>query len=111
MNRLIKGDKVRVISGKEKGKEGVILSINTKKQTAIVEGIWLVKKHQKPNQQNQDGGIVEINKPIPLCKLMLLDPKTKNGVTKVKYGFDKDKRKIRISKKGNNEIGKTGIAK
>ena len=111
MNRLIKGDKVRVISGKEKGKEGVILSINLKKQTAIVEGINLSKKHQKPTQQNQEGGIVEINRPMPLCKLMLIDPKGKFGVTKVKYGYDKNNKKIRISKKDNSEIGKVSKTK
>lgn len=105
MNRLVKGDKVRVISGKEKGKDGIILSINPKKQTAIVEGVWLVKKHQKPTQENQEGGIVEINRPIPLCKLALID-QNKSGVTKVKYGFNKDNKKVRISKKTNAEISK-----
>ncbi len=103
MKRLVKGDKVRVISGKEKGKDGIILSINRKNDTAIVEGIWVVKKHQKPNQENQDGGIIEINRPIPLCKLALLDPK-KGGIAKVKYGYDKDNKKVRISKKTNSEI-------
>lgn len=105
MKRLVKGDKVRVISGKEKGKDGIILSIDRKNDTAIVEGIWVVKKHQKPNQENQDGGIVEINRPIPLCKLALLDPK-KGGIVKVKYGYDKDNNKVRISKKTNSEITK-----
>lgn len=106
MNRLVKGDKVRVISGKEKGKDGIILSVDLKKQTAIVEGIWLVKKHQKPTQENQEGGIVEINRPIPLCKLALIDQKGKAGVTKVKYGRNKDNKKVRISKKTNEEIGR-----
>lgn len=106
MNRLIKGDKVRVISGKEKGKDGIILSINTKDQTAIVEGVWIIKKHQKPNQQNQEGGIVEINRPIPLCKLALIDPKGKEGIIKVRFGKNKDNKKVRISKKSNEEIAK-----
>ena len=106
MNRLVKGDKVRVISGKEKGKDGIILSIDTKKQTAIVEGIWLVKKHQKPTQENQEGGIVEINRPIPLCKLALIDPKGKSGIIKVKFGKNKDNKKVRMSKKTNEEITK-----
>ncbi len=106
MNRLIKGDKVRVISGKEKGKDGIILSIDTKKQTAIVEGVYLCKKHQKPTQENQEGGIVEINKPIPLCKLALIDPKGKQGIVKVKFAKNKDNKKVRMSKKTNEEIGK-----
>lgn len=104
MNRLIKGDKVRVISGSQKGKEGIILSINLKNNTAIVEGINLAKKHQKPNQENQDGGIVEINKPIHLSKLAYIDPKGKGSISKIKYVIDKSGKKTRVTKKTNTEI-------
>ncbi len=98
MNRLIKGDRVRVISGKLKGLEGVILSVNLKSQTAIVEGINKIKKHVKPNQENEKGGIVEIDAPIKLCKLALIDPKGKGATTKVKYEKDKNNKKVRITK-------------
>lgn len=99
MNRLVKGDKVRVISGKLKGSQGIILSINLKEQTAIVEGINKIKKSVKPNQNNDKGGIIEIDGPIKLCKLALIDPKGKGKVTKVSYKIDpKTKKKARFAK-------------
>ncbi|MGL5640333.1 MAG: 50S ribosomal protein L24 [Mycoplasmoidaceae bacterium] len=104
MKRLKKGDKVRVISGKHRGLEGIILKIDNKNDSAFVEKINMVKKHQKPSQENQDGGIIEVNKPLPLSKLALLDPKGKGNITKVKYGLNKDNKKVRISKKTNLEI-------
>lgn len=106
MQRLKKGDRVRVISGKEYGKEGVILQVFPKDQKAIVDGVNKVKKHQKPSQQKEEGGIVEIQLPIHLCKLALVDTKAKNKTTKVKFGYDKNNKKVRISKITNAEIGK-----
>ena len=58
------GDKVRVISGKDKGKEGVILKSFPKQNRVIVEGVNIVKKHQKPSQMNQTGGIIELVLPF-----------------------------------------------
>ena len=98
MNRIIKGDRVRVISGKLKGSEGVVLQVFPKNQTAIVEGVNKIKKHVKPDQNNEKGGIVEIDGPIKLCKLALIDPKGKGAKTKVKYELDKNKKKVRITK-------------
>ncbi|MGL4647188.1 MAG: 50S ribosomal protein L24 [Mycoplasmoidaceae bacterium] len=104
MKRLKKGDKVRVQSGKHKGLEGVILKINPKTEMAFVENVNMVKKHQKANQQNQEGGIKEINKPLPLCKLALIDPKGKGATTKVKYEMNKNNKKARFSKITDLEI-------
>ncbi len=98
MNRIIKGDRVRVISGKLKGSEGVVLQVFPKNQMAIVEGVNKIKKHVKPDQNNEKGGIVEIDGPIKLCKLALIDPKGKGAKTKVKYELDKNKKKVRITK-------------
>lgn len=106
MKRLKKGDKVRVISGKEKGKEGVILKILTKQNKAEVEKVNVYKKHQKANRENQEGGIVEVNVPIDLSKLALIDPKGKGKTTKVKFGFDKANKKVRVAKLTNTEIVK-----
>ncbi len=53
------GDKVKVIAGKDKGKEGTVLSVNIKKNRVTVKGVHKIKKHQKPSQTNQNGGIVE----------------------------------------------------
>lgn len=108
MQRLKKGDKVRVISGSQKGKEGTILSILVKDQKAIVEGVNIHKKHQKANQQNENGGIVDITLPLHLSKLALIEPKAKNKLTKVKFGYKDNvknrKNKIRIAKATNNQI-------
>jgi large subunit ribosomal protein L24 len=71
-----RGDTVLVISGDEKGKRGVILSIDTKKERAIVEGLNLVTKHLKPTASNPNGSIIKKEAPIHLSNLMLIDPAT-----------------------------------
>lgn len=103
MNRIIKGDRVKVITGKHKGAEGIVLTVFPKKQTAIVEGINRVKKHKKASADQEQGGIIEIEAPIQLCKLALIDPKGKGATTKVKYTIGKDKKKVRVSKKSGAE--------
>lgn len=70
-----KGDRVIVISGADKGKQGEVLEVFPHKNRAIVEDVNIVKKHQKPTQDNP-GGINEIPAPIHLSNLMLVDPKT-----------------------------------
>lgn len=70
-----KGDRVRVIAGDHKGAEGEVLEVFPKKNRAIVENVNIVKKHQKPTQDNP-GGIVEMPAPVHVSNLMLLDPKT-----------------------------------
>ncbi|RMD74534.1 MAG: 50S ribosomal protein L24 [Bacteroidetes bacterium] len=70
-----KGDRVRVIAGDYKGAEGEVLEVFPKKNRAIVENVNIVKKHQKPTQDNP-GGIVEMPAPVHVSNLMLLDPKT-----------------------------------
>ena len=70
-----KGDRVKVIAGAYKGKEGEVLEVFPKKNRAVVEGVNIAKKHQKPTQDNP-GGINEIATPIHLSNLMLIDPKS-----------------------------------
>ncbi|MBN2540926.1 MAG: 50S ribosomal protein L24 [Bacilli bacterium] len=81
-----KGDKVVIISGADKGKEGTIFKILNKSNRVVLEGEGLskVKKHLKPSQANPDGGIVEVDKPINASNVMLIDPKTKKP-TKIGY--------------------------
>ena len=99
--KLKKGDKVVVITGVNKGKEGTITRVLDEK--VIVEGINIVTKHVKPKNNNGTGEIVEVEAPIHASNVMLLDPKTKKA-TKVKYDFDKNGKKIRVSKKSNEKI-------
>ena len=97
------GDKVIVIAGSNKGKEGTIKKVLKKENRVIVEGINLVKKHQKGNGQ-ESGGILEVEAPINASNVMLIDPKTKK-VTRIGYKKDeKTNKKIRISKKSNEKI-------
>jgi large subunit ribosomal protein L24 len=94
--RLKKGDKVVVLSGVDKGKEGRILFVLPEKDRVIVEGIRMVKRHTKPSQQNQAGGIIEKESAIHVSKLAFVDPttgeKTKLSVKVV------DGKRLRMSK-------------
>ncbi|GHU34028.1 50S ribosomal protein L24 [Bacilli bacterium] len=105
MKRIKKGDKVRVISGKLVTKEGIVLEINNKKGTAIIEGLNKAKHHKKADQKNEKAGIIEKEVGIPLCKLALVVAKAPQGISKIKFGINKDGKKIRIAKKTNNPLG------
>ncbi|MFB7141176.1 MULTISPECIES: 50S ribosomal protein L24 [unclassified Bacillus (in: firmicutes)] len=99
-----KGDKVQVISGKDKGKQGVILAAFPKKNRVLVEGVNIIKKHSKPTQANPQGGIIEKEAPIHVSNVMALDPKT--GVpTRVGYQLV-DGKKVRIAKKSGELLDK-----
>jgi large subunit ribosomal protein L24 len=99
--KLKTGDKVVVISGANKGKEGKITKVLDDK--VIVEGVNVRKKHLKPKNNNGTGEIVEVERPIHRSNVMIVDPKTKKP-TKIKIDFDKNGKKIRISKKSNEKI-------
>ena len=94
--KLKKGDNVLVITGKDKGKSGSILSIVPKKNRAIVKGVNIVKKHQKPSKQS-GGGIIEKELSIQLSNLAFISIKD-GKKTKIGYKLEKDK-KIRFEKK------------
>ena len=101
--RLKTGDKVIVITGSNKGKEGIIKKVLRDSDKVIVEGVNIVKKHRKGNGQDS-GGIMEIEAPIHASNVMLLDPKTKKP-TRVGITTDeKNNKKIRISKKSNEKF-------
>ena len=97
-----KDDKVIVLSGKDKGKEGKILSADPKAAKVVVEGVNVATKHQKPRKQGQDGGIIKVETPIYACKVMLVCPKC-GKPTRVAYKLDAGK-KSRVCKKCGAEI-------
>ena len=70
-----KDDKVIVLSGKDKGKQGKVLSADPKAMKVVVEGVNVATKHQKPMKQGQDGGIIKIETPIYVSKVQLVCPK------------------------------------
>ncbi len=99
-----KGDKVMVISGKDKGKQGTILEAYPKKDRVLVEGINLVKKHAKPSQDNPQGGILNQEAPVHVSNVMPIDPKT-GEPTRVGYEV-KDGKKVRVAKKSGQSLDK-----
>lgn len=99
-----KGDKVMVISGKDKGKTGVILAAFPKQDRVIVEGVNIVKKHSKPSQVNPQGGILNQEAPIHVSNVMPVDPKSGNP-TRVGYKTV-DGKKVRVAKKSGEVLDK-----
>ena len=92
--KIKKGDMVKVIAGKDKDKEGKVISVNKKDNTLLVEGINMVTKHAKPSMANQQGGILHQEAAIDASNVMLVvDGKT----TRVGFKMDGDK-KVRFAK-------------
>ena len=101
--KLKKGDKVIVISGKDKGKVGVIQKAYPRLNKVVVEGVAVRKKHQKPTQQNPKGTIVEVYAPIDASNVMYYDSKAKKG-TRLGYLIKEDGTKVRVAKSTKAEI-------
>ena len=101
--RIRKGDRVEVISGADKGKRGEVLRMMPKENRAVVQGIRMATKHTKPTGMGQPGGIMEIEAPLHVSNLMLVDPKT-DKKTRVGYRVLDDGRKVRIAKSGGGVI-------
>ena len=97
-----KGDKVVVISGGSKGKEGEVIRVMPQDNKAIVEGVNMVSKHTKPSAKNPQGGIVKTEAPIHISNLALIDPKS-GKATRVGYKMEGEN-KVRVSKKSGEAI-------
>jgi large subunit ribosomal protein L24 len=95
--RLKKNDQVIVLTGRDRGKKGKILKLFPESNRAIVEGINLIQKHQRPSRQNPKGGLVEREAEINASNLQLICPKT-GKPTKIGYNFLADGSKTRVSK-------------
>lgn len=104
MMHVKKGDKVMVISGKDKGKTGIVLAAYPKKNRVIVENVNIVKKHAKPSQDNPQGGIINMEAAIHVSNVMPIDPKT-GEPTRVGYQVI-DGKKVRIAKKSGAVLDK-----
>ena len=94
MLKIKKGDTVKVIAGKERDKEGKVLSVDTKNGKVLVEGINMVTKHAKPSAANQTGGIIKKEAPIDISNVMYLH---KGKATRIGFKMDGDK-KVRFAK-------------
>ncbi|MCK9328474.1 MAG: 50S ribosomal protein L24 [Candidatus Cloacimonetes bacterium] len=100
--KIRKGDEVVVITGKYRGVKGKVLKVFPKDERVIVEKVNFIKKHVRPNQQNQQGGIVEKEAPIHVSNVMLFNSKI-NEVTKPVIKVVGDKR-VRVCKKTGDEL-------
>ncbi|MDR1016051.1 MAG: 50S ribosomal protein L24 [Coriobacteriales bacterium] len=101
--RIKTGDNVVVISGKEKGKRGSVMRVLPEQNRAVVEKVGMVKKAQRPTRDNPQGGITEIERPLPVASLMLVCPNC--GVaTRVGARVAADGKKVRFCKKCGKDI-------
>jgi large subunit ribosomal protein L24 len=102
MSHIKKGDRVIVTTGRDKGKKGEVLKIFPKEDSALVQGVHVVKRHQRQTQ-TQQGGIVSKESPIHLSNLAHVDPKS-GKATRVGFKTLNDGRKVRFAKKSGEVI-------
>lgn len=107
IKKIRKGDRVIVLLGKDKKKDGKVLAVFPKKGKILVEGINKVKKHVKAQGQKQPGGIIEMEKPIWVSKVAVICPHC-NKPTRVGFQISKTGEKHRICRKCQGLIGKGG---
>jgi large subunit ribosomal protein L24 len=100
-----RGDRVKVLRGNYAGVEGTVLRVLPKENRVVVTGVNLRKKHQRPTQENQEGGIISFEAPIHASNVMLIDPKT-GEPTRYRARLESDGTKERISVKSGNPIPK-----
>jgi large subunit ribosomal protein L24 len=100
--RIKKGDTVTVRSGKYKGKIGKVVATHPKLNMVTVEGINIVKKHQKPNKVHPQGGIIDLHKPMHVSKVGIVDPETKKA-SRIAYKIT-ESGKVRVFAKSKKEI-------
>ncbi|MBX9619669.1 50S ribosomal protein L24 [Candidatus Raskinella chloraquaticus] len=100
--KIKKGDKVFVLSGRDKGKSGEVIEVRPGEGRALVRGVHLVKRHQRQSA-NQAGGIISKEGPIDLSNLALLDPKD-GKPTRVGFKVLEDGKKVRVAKRSGETI-------
>jgi len=102
MQKIRKGDKVVVLTGKDKGRDGKVIKVNPKEDSALVRGLNMVKRHQRQTQ-TQEAGIISKEAPIHLSNLAVADPKD-GKPTRVGFRIEKDGKKVRVAKRSGELI-------
>jgi large subunit ribosomal protein L24 len=100
--KVKKGDKVVILTGKDKGAKGEILKVFPEESRVLVQGVNLVKKHQKPSAAG-NGGIESVERPIHVSNVALMDPKTEKP-TRVGFKILKDGKKVRVARRSGETI-------
>ncbi|HSL58576.1 MAG TPA: 50S ribosomal protein L24 [Acidimicrobiales bacterium] len=101
--KIKKGDRVVVLSGKDRGKEGVVSRAMPAEGKVIVDGVNVAKKHQKPTRATMQGGIIDKDMPIPVSRVAVVSPKD-GKATRVGYRIEPDGTKVRICKRTGVEL-------
>ncbi len=101
--KIKKGDRVRVLTGKDRGKSGEVMRAIPETGKVIVDGVNVVKKHQRATNATMQGGIIDKDMPIPVANVALICPSC-GKPTRVGYKIDGDGTKIRVCKKCNGEM-------
>jgi len=100
--KIKKGDKVRVLTGKDRGKEGDVMRALPTKGTVIVEGVNMVKKSQRQTRATMQGGIIDKDMPIPVSNVAIIC--STDGPTRIGYRTDASGNKVRICRKCGNDL-------
>jgi large subunit ribosomal protein L24 len=100
--KIKKGDRVRVLTGKDRGKEGEVMFALPAEGKVIVEGVNVAKKHQRATRATMQGGIIDKDMPIPVANVAILCSSC--GPTRVGYRFDPDGTKVRVCKKCGSDL-------
>jgi large subunit ribosomal protein L24 len=100
--RIRKGDRVIVITGKDKGKSGVVMEVRPREQRCLVEGLNIMKRHTKPRPPNEPGGVIERPAPIHLSNVALIDPKD-GRATRIRIE-EVDGRAVRVSSRSGERL-------
>ena len=102
-SRIKKGDNVKVIAGKHKGSEGEVIAVLRETSRVLVKNVNIIKRSQRPTQDNPRGGFVEQEAPIHLSNVQLLDPKT-GKPTRIGYRFEDDGAKVRYARGSGTKL-------
>ncbi|MBI4004774.1 50S ribosomal protein L24 [Candidatus Roizmanbacteria bacterium] len=100
--KIRKGDKVKILAGKDKGKEGIVEKVYKKQNTALIPNVNIYKKHIKKNEKMPQGGVVELPRALSLSKIAIICPKC-GKITRIGYKEEKGK-KVRFCKKCKKAI-------
>ena len=104
-HKVMKGDRVKVIRGNFRDSEGTVLRVVPGQDRVVVEGVNMRKRHERPTQDNPDGGIITFEAPIHVSNVMLVDP-TSGDASRTRLRVEADGTKERIAVKGGNPIPK-----
>ena len=101
--KIKKGDRVRVLTGKDRGKEGEVMRAIPEKQKLIVDGVNVAKRHQRATRATTQGGIIDKDMPIPVANVAIICSSC-NKATRVGYRFDTNGTKVRICRKCGGDL-------